>query len=198
MKKQKMDNEEHLAKAKAKDLPISTKQSIEICRCLRYKNTVLAVKILNEALQFKKAIPFKKFIRDMGHKPGIASGRYPQKASQAFIKLIRTVEANAQFKGLNTSNLKITKILANKAAIPLSGGRHHTAAKRTNLEIEVKEMKEKKKKNAEKGVPVKKDSKPSAKKPEAAPKQNPEKRLDEEKPVKEEKINKSDVGELKK
>jgi len=130
----------HFAYAKSGNLPISSKQCIEICRNLRYKNTGWAKRYLEEVIVLKRAVPFRRFLMDMGHKPGMSSGRFPQKAAKEVLSLIKSVEANAQAKGLNTSTLKISKIVANKASIPLTGGRHRTGTKRANLEIEVKEM----------------------------------------------------------
>jgi len=142
--------EEHLARAKAKDLPVSTKHLVEICSHIRYKNTSFAKKVLEDTMNLKRPIPFKKFKSDTGHKPGMAAGRFPQKAAKEMLKLIKAVETNAQFKGLNTANLKITKVLANKAAVPVTGGRSRTATKRTHVEIEVMETKEKKSRKNEK------------------------------------------------
>lgn len=151
MKKEKQTkNQEHSAKAKVDGLPVSTKQSVEVCRYLRYKNTAQAKQILEEVIFLKRNIPYERSIFDLGHKKGMAAGRSPQKIAKAMLKLIKSVEANAQFKGLNTSNLKIIKLLANKASIPLTGGRHRTATKRTNMEIEVKEAKEKRTKGEQK------------------------------------------------
>lgn len=142
-KKQEERREESLARAFSRDLPVSTKQCVEICSYLRYKRTNEAKKILEEVIGLRKAIPFKKFKMNIGHKAGMAAGRFPQKAAKEMLRLIKSAEANAQFKGLNTANLKITKILANKASIPVTGGRRRTKTKRTHLEIEVKEVKEK-------------------------------------------------------
>jgi len=147
MKKQKIDPknaQEHLAKASSNDLAISTKHCIEICNSLRYKTTAHAKQILEEVIALKKPIAFKRFKHNVGHKAGMAAGRFPQKAAQAILKLIQSVETNAQFKGLNTSTLKITKILANRASIPMTGKRKRTSTKRSSLEIEVKEIKRKK------------------------------------------------------
>ena len=48
--------------------------------------------------------------------------------------------ANAQFKGLNTANLVITHINANKASKVMHSGRKRSrSAKRTNVEIVVQE-----------------------------------------------------------
>ena len=152
--KQKIGSE-HLAKASASNLSVSTKHSVELCRNLRYKKTAKAKEILEGVIAVKKPIPFRRFTKDLGHKPGIGAGRYPQKAAKEFLKLVRAVENNAQFKGLNTSSLKIVKIVANKASVPMTGGRHRTSTKRTHLEIEVREAKEKKKEARGKAEPKK-------------------------------------------
>ncbi len=175
-------NSGHLAVAKALNLPVSTKHCIEICRSLRYKNTAYAQKFLEEVVALRRAVPFKKFYKDTGHKAGMAAGRYPQKAAKLILTLIKSVEANAVVKGLNTSDLKITKILANKASIPLTGGRRRTSTKRTHVEIEVKEGKktkaEKRSKAAETAA-AKKEVKPEVK-PEAV---KPAQKVEENKPA---------------
>lgn len=147
-----------IARASIKNLPISTKQSVEISNFVRYKSTEQAKKMLQEVAEFTRAVPFRRAIMDLGHKPGMAAGSYPQKAVQQFLKLIGSVEANAQFKGMNVASLKITKVLANKANIPRTGGRHQVAHKHTHLEIEVQERKqEAQKKSREKQKAEKKE-----------------------------------------
>ncbi len=130
---------EHRASAKSTNLSVSTKHSIEISKSLRFKNTTLAKKILEDLISLKRPIPFKTHNRDTGHKAGMAAGRFPIKAAREFLSLINSVEANAQAKGLNTSSLKISKLIPNKASTPLTGGRRRRGTKRTHLEIEVVE-----------------------------------------------------------
>lgn len=137
-------NPEHCAHAFSLGLPISMKHSVEISNALRYKNTIYAKRFLEEVCVLKRAVPFHRFTQDMGHKKGMAAGRFPQKAAESFLALMKSVEANAQFKGLSVSDLKIIKIVANKASIPATGGRRRRATKRTNLEIVVCEVKDKK------------------------------------------------------
>lgn len=159
-KNNKDTSPEHSARASANNLPISTKHGIEISRFLRYKSVAEAKKLLEEVIALKRAVPFRRFKRDIGHKAGMAAGRFPKKAAGEFLGLMKAVEANAQFKGLDSSNLKIVKILANKASVPLTGGRHRRGTKRTSLEVEVKELaakKEKKKQEKEKKEPEKKE-----------------------------------------
>ena len=133
-------NEEHMARALGMALPISFKQSVEICGFIKNKNVNDAKKLLQNVSEKKLAIPFKRYNWDLGHKKKIGPGRYPEKASKEFIKLIDNVEANAQFKGLNTSNLVIAHISANNAGKAWHFGRKtRRRMKRTNVEIIVEE-----------------------------------------------------------
>lgn len=129
-----------MARAIGMALPISFKQSVEICNFIKNRNVGEAKKILEGAAAGKKAIPFRIYNRDLGHKTKIGPGRYPEKASRNFISLIEATEANAQFKGLNTSNLTIVHISAHKAGKAWHYGRQsRRKMKRTNVEIVVQE-----------------------------------------------------------
>ena len=101
--------------------------------------------ILNRVLEEKEAIPFKRFGSDTGHKRGkIGAGRYPQKTAKEILKLLNSVEANAQVRGLSTENLEIIRLIANKASTPWRFGRkRRRKAKRTHIEIIVKNKEEK-------------------------------------------------------
>jgi large subunit ribosomal protein L22 len=134
-----LDVRAEIAKAKMVNLPISTKHSIEISNYLRYKTTSAAIRILEKVTKLEKAIPFKRFTNDIGHKSGMRSGRFPVKAAKSFLQLVKSCEKNAEDVGLNTDSLKITHILANKASIPMTGGRTKGATKRTHIEIKVSE-----------------------------------------------------------
>jgi large subunit ribosomal protein L22 len=145
---------EHTAKAVGRSLPISTKMSVEICTFIRNKNIAKAKNLLQAVIDKKTAVPFKRYNHDVGHKKGnIAAGRYPKKACEGILKLLEAVEANAQFKGLNTANLVIKNILANIASRPWHYGRQsRRKMKRTNIEVVVEEkaIKEKEEKKTEK------------------------------------------------
>jgi large subunit ribosomal protein L22 len=170
----KIEEEENVAKAVGVALPISTKQSIEICNFIRRKPLEKAKQMLIDVMNKKIAVPFKRFNDDMGHKRGkIAAGRYPEKSCSHILKLLESVEANAQFKGLNTANLAITHICAQKAARPWHYGRQRRRKmKRTNIEVIVEEKavekKEEKTDKETKKPEVKKEKKgvKEAKKPE--------------------------------
>jgi len=188
-------DKEHTAKVSGRALSISTKHSIEICNFIRGRKLEKAKALLNEVINHKIAVPFKKFNKDVGHRKGkIASGRYPENACKAILKLLEGAEANAQFKGLNTANLIVSHICANKASTPWHYGRQRRRKmKRTHVEVIVEEKAEKKKvakkeeKPKEKKVVEKKEVKEELKKVEKKEKAKVEEKK-EVKPKEEKKV----------
>lgn len=133
-----------MARAVGLALPISFKQSVELCDFIRNKNVNDVKQILQKVAEKKVAVPFKRYNWDLGHKKKIGPGRYPGNASKEFTKLLESVESNAQFKGLSTANLIITHISAHKASKSWHFGRKsRRKMKRTNIEIVVEEKKPK-------------------------------------------------------
>jgi len=161
---------ENMARAISKDVEISTKTSLEIAAFIRGKSTKKAKQILERVLTMKQAIPYKRFTDGVGHRKGagIAQGRFPQKASEQFIKIINQVEANAQAKGLS-DDLKIVHLVVNKSSNTFHQGRQRRRKfKRTHLEIAVQEMAKEQKAKVPKTVASKKETKTENKKEKVA------------------------------
>lgn len=95
-----------IAIARGSDMPISTKHAIAICRFLKGRKINDSIELLEKVIIQKEAIPFNA---EVPHKKGIPA-RYPVNASKAFIKLLKSLSANATQKGLN---LEITRIHGN-------------------------------------------------------------------------------------
>jgi large subunit ribosomal protein L22 len=133
-------NKDHMARCVGINLPISRKISIEICNFLKGKKISLAKEDLGQVIRKKKAVPITRFNKGTGHKKKIGPGKYPINASREILGLIESVEANAQFKGLNTSDLIIYHISASKGATQWHYGRQRRRQmKRTNVVVVVKE-----------------------------------------------------------
>lgn len=138
---------ENQALVNAYNLPFSWKDAVEVCRFLRRRTIQDAKKVLERVLEKKTAVPIKKFgLRDRGHRPGkVGPGFYPQKSSMYILKLLKTLEANAQDKGLNVSNLVLKELIPNKASQPWHSGRQRRRKmKRTHIKIIAEEIKSKK------------------------------------------------------
>ena len=149
----RVEKEENIAKAVGLSLPISTKQSIEICSAIRRKKLQRAKDILGDAIAKKNAIQMKRFNSDTGHKGGQnkGPGRYPVNACKEVLSLLESAEANARFKGINAENLVITHINAQKSSQQWHYGRfRRRRMKRTTVEIILKEGTKKKDGKAEK------------------------------------------------
>lgn len=87
-----------------KDLGISTKHSISICRAIRGKKIDESIYLLEEIVKMKKALPMKG---ELPHRKGMAGGRYPIKAAEKFIKLLKQLSANASVNGLEPEKARI-------------------------------------------------------------------------------------------
>ena len=134
-----------IATAFGRGLPISTKQSVEICNFIRYKTVEESKKLLEGVIKGKIAVPFKRYNKNVGHRKGkIAIGRFPMKASEYILKLVKNAEANAKNLGLGTP-LIISEAMANIGVRNWHPGRiRRIKTKRTHIKLAVKESKKKK------------------------------------------------------
>ncbi len=98
------------AKAAGRALKISPKHSVEICNAIRGMYLDEAKEFLEDVIQMRQPVPFRRHNKKVGHKRGIKgwpTGRYPVKASTKIFEVLVNAEANAEYKGLDTENLKI-------------------------------------------------------------------------------------------
>lgn len=128
--------------ANGTNIPISTKKTIEIANFIRGKNALAAQKLLQEVTEYKRAVPYTRFNKNIGHKPGMAAGRYPGKTAKYILELLNNAISNAEHKGIAKTNLRITSIIPNQGQTVWKYGRKkRRRAKRTNLTITVSEKK---------------------------------------------------------
>ena len=75
---------------------------------------------LADVIAMKKAVPFKRHNKKVGHRKGLegwASGRYPVKAAEQILKVLENAEANAEYKGMDTEKLVIEHISSHKGVV---------------------------------------------------------------------------------
>ena len=92
---------------------------------------------MEQVFSLKKAVPMKGEIPHRKGK-GMMSGRYPKKATEHFIKLLKALSANANTNGLE--NLVIVEAVANMASRPF-GKFGRVRKKRTHVKIKCIEKK---------------------------------------------------------
>ena len=113
------------------NVPVSTKQAIAICNFIKNKKIQDAIKDLEDVARLKKVIPMTG---EVGHRKGrgIMSGRFPQKAAKNFIKLLKSLSANATYSGLE--NPVITEAIPNIGSRPY-GKFGRVRRKRSHIKI---------------------------------------------------------------
>ena len=139
---------ETTAKAYGKEYQISPKKSVEVCDMLRGKDVDTALDMLEEVLEGDRAVPYKKHNKRIAHQKGTGSGGYPKKVCEKMYSLIEECRANAESKGLDTDNLVI-KVLAAQKGSPIQGFRARafgrsspSETKTTSIEVILEEKEE--------------------------------------------------------
>jgi large subunit ribosomal protein L22 len=109
------------AKALGKELNISPKNSVEVCRAIKGMMIEDAKTLLNEVIEGKKAIRYKRYNKQVAHKknavPIKGPGRYPKNVAKAILRVLQSAQDNAEFKGLDTENMRIVTIAAHRGSI---------------------------------------------------------------------------------
>ena len=108
------------SKAMSYELNVSPKHCYEILREIRGKKVSVVKTFLMNVIDMKESVPFKRYNRNVGHKrhqSGWDAGRYPIKACGEILKLIKHAEANAEYKGLDTENMRIIHAASKRGRI---------------------------------------------------------------------------------
>jgi len=65
--------------------------------------------VLEETISLKKPIPYRRFNKGIGHRRGnqFKTAKYPKKAAKYALKVVKNLQANAEFKGLDAEKVKI-------------------------------------------------------------------------------------------
>jgi len=140
-----MDSEKS-AKAYGYELHCSPKDSMNLAYALKGMKTERAKKFLGEIIEMKRPLPATFHKRKRAHQKGIGAGSYPQKAAHHMLKIIENAENNAEYKGFDVENMKISHISTYRGRIikgimPRAQGRATNKNKiTTNIEIILEEV----------------------------------------------------------
>jgi large subunit ribosomal protein L22 len=107
-------NPEKTSKAIGKELHISRKHAHEISSAIKGMKVNIAKGFLENVVLLKQAVPYKRYVKDVPHKRGMCTGRYPQKAAKEFLKVLLNAQNNARYKGLESDNLLIKLVNTKK------------------------------------------------------------------------------------
>ena len=134
------------AKALGKEMPISPKFAREVVGMIRGMKVETARQALEDVMAKKRPVPLKRYNKRVSHKVGVGPGRYPVKAATYILGVLNSAASNAEFKGLDVSNMAISTISVSRGrTIPGHMPRAHGRAtpwnqETVNLEIIIQEV----------------------------------------------------------
>lgn len=108
---------EKTAKALGKELKISPKKCKEVCANIRGMKVEEAKKFLREVIVLDRPVKYNYYKKYLSHKPGVGPGRYPQKVAKAILRVIESAQHNAEYKGLDSENMRIHTIAIHRGQI---------------------------------------------------------------------------------
>ncbi len=104
-------------KAIKKNANVSLKYSTEIVREIKGKKVKRVEEFLQNIIDKKEFLPLRKYVKKIAHRKGDSksktkTGRYPEKTVKAFLELVKSAKANADYKGLETEKLFVKHCFA--------------------------------------------------------------------------------------
>jgi large subunit ribosomal protein L22 len=108
---------EESAKAMLRERSISLKHSKAIAREIKGETVADAEDYLQAVVDEEQSVPFKQHNSGVGHRDDIDgwdAGRYPEKASKDFLKLLSNVTNNAEQQGFDADEMVIEHVAPHK------------------------------------------------------------------------------------
>lgn len=139
-------DQDKAAKAYGYELQCSRKDSMNLAYAIRGMKAEQAKKYLQEIIDMKRPLPTVFHNGKRSHQKGIGPGSFPQKAAKYMLKVLENAENNAEYKGFNPEDMKITHASAYggrviKGIMPRAHGRATDKNTRTtNIEIILEEV----------------------------------------------------------
>jgi large subunit ribosomal protein L22 len=97
-------------RSSGREVNISPKAAREICRTVKGMKLTKAIELLEAVEERKMAIQFRRHKLKVGHRSdltGFPSGSYPVKAAKAIVEVLRNLQSNSEFKGLDPERVQI-------------------------------------------------------------------------------------------
>jgi len=97
-------------RASGREVNISPKAAREICNEVRMMTLSKAIALLENVEEMKSPIAFRRHKLKVGHRSelqGFPSGSYPVRAAKSILSVLRNLQANCEFKGLDPDRVQL-------------------------------------------------------------------------------------------
>ena len=97
-------------RASGREVNVSPKAAREVALTIKGMSVTKAIDLLELVAEKKMAIAFRRHKLKVGHRSelqGFPTGSYPVKTAEAFIDVLRNLQSNSEFKGLDPERVQI-------------------------------------------------------------------------------------------
>ena len=96
---------ETVARARGIELHMSPKKTYEVMNAIRGLSLEEARTFLEEVVELKRPVPFRRYNQEVAHKRRVGPGRYPKKVAKQLLGILQNAESNAEYEGMDTDAL---------------------------------------------------------------------------------------------
>ncbi|MHA1730394.1 MAG: 50S ribosomal protein L22 [Promethearchaeota archaeon] len=105
-----------------RDVRCSPKFAREVCHAIKGMKLERAKEYLESVILLQSSVPFRRYNKKQAHRKDLKpwkwfAGRYPEKAASKVLEVLKNVESNAEYKGLDTERCRIVHAAAQRARI---------------------------------------------------------------------------------
>lgn len=102
------DDEKHVL-AMGRDMNVSFKDMIILAETVRGKKLPKAIQIMEGVISLARPVEYRRYSTGIGHRLGNQPkcAKYPKKAAKYVLGILKNLEANAEFKGMDPEKVKI-------------------------------------------------------------------------------------------
>ena len=97
-------------RASGREVNISPKAAREVALTVKGMSVTKAIELMEQVAEKKMAVAFRRHKLKVGHRSelqGFPTGSYPVKTAEAFIDVLRNLQSNSEFKGLDPERVQI-------------------------------------------------------------------------------------------
>ncbi|MGC8571256.1 50S ribosomal protein L22 [Caldivirga sp.] len=109
---------DQIAKARGLEFRISWKKAIEVARAVKFLTIKQAEEYMEKVKDLEAPVPIKEFTKKQAHHnvpwDGWPTAKWPAKVADAFLQVLRNLENNASYRGLNVDNTVIVHASASR------------------------------------------------------------------------------------
>ncbi|MEZ0249047.1 MAG: 50S ribosomal protein L22 [Thermoproteus sp.] len=111
-------SEDQIARAYGNEFRMSWKKAVEVGRFIKYMTIKQAEAWLEDVADLKKPVPIRRFTKKQAHHStpwaGWPVAKWPVKVASNYLSVLKNLENNARFKGLDVDRVVIVHVASHK------------------------------------------------------------------------------------